>query len=67
MDMNLLLILIRQMGTGKTCLGGGIHCPGTSSFICMVPLQTLNLKLTANVSKYPVSFRYDIALRVIFS
>ena len=38
-------------GTGKTCLGGGMHCPSASSFQCRKPKKSIisSVKLTNNI------------------
>jgi len=46
-DINLLLILIR---IGKTCLGGGMHCPSASSCIWC---QLDDIKLSMHVQTRP--------------
>jgi len=41
--MNKFFVAIRitdlDRDTGKTCLGGGMHCPGASSLFIVLPTQ----------------------------
>jgi len=63
-------ILIRQMAAmvrRKTCLGGGMHCPGASSLLCWRAITTCRrsereTRHRASTSMYSLTFRVRVML-----